>query len=270
MESVISLLKAVYLRLIEDRCWRVASALSFTTLIALVPLVTVMVSMLSLFPVFETWTSSFEDFLYRNMVPASGDTVREYINRFVNQAGKLTAVGLVILMVSAMFLFATIEDSFNEIWRIKSGRRVVHRLMVYWTVITLGPLLIVASLSVTSYIFSLPVFSESSTVFGVSNTLISLLPFVFEFLAYLLLFMVIPNGRVWLRYAVVGALVATILFEIAKRGFVRYLLNFNSYEVIYGALAAVPIFLIWIYLSWLVVLVGAHIAAVLQDRDDSP
>lgn len=252
-------------RLQQDKCMRVAAALSFTTLLALVPLITVVFSMLSVFPVFEQWTGSFEDFMYRNFVPAAGDIVRENLTRFTQQAGKLTAIGLIVLLLSALFLLATVEDNFNEIWRVQRGRSVFQRLLVYWAVISLGPLLIVASLSVSSYVLSLPFLPDQKTYQGFASHLLPVLPPLLETIAFVLFFMAMPNCAVRFRDALAGGIVAVVLFECAKKGFAIYVLNFRSYEVIYGALATIPIFLVWIYVSWLVVLVGAHVTAVLPD-----
>ncbi len=264
-DAVLSTVKMVSRRLQEDKCLRVAAALSFTTLLALVPLITVAFSMLSVFPVFEQWSGAFEDFMYRNFVPAAGDIVRENLTRFSQQAGKLTAVGLVVLLLSALFLLATVEDNFNEIWRVHRGRSVFQRLLVYWAVISLGPLLIVASLSVSSYVLSLSFLPDQRIYQGFMSHFLPVLPFLLETIAFVLFFMAMPNCSVRFRDALAGGIVAAVLFECAKKGFAIYVLNFRSYEVIYGALATIPIFLIWIYLSWLVVLVGAHVAAVLPE-----
>jgi len=263
--AVFSTVKIVVRRLREDRCLRVAAALSYTTLLALVPLITVAFSMLSVFPVFEQWSGAFEDFMYRNFVPAAGDIVRENLTRFTQQAGKLTAVGLIVLLFSALFLLATVEDNFNDIWRVHKGRSVFQRLLVYWAVISLGPLLIVASLSVSSYVLSLPFLPDQKTYQGFMSNFLPVLPFVLEIIAFVLFFMAMPNCSVRFRDALAGGIVAAVLFECAKKGFAIYVLNFRSYEVIYGALATIPIFLIWIYLSWLMVLIGAHVAAALPD-----
>ncbi len=265
LRAVLSTVKIVVRRLREDRCLRVAAALSFTTLLALVPLITVAFSMLSVFPVFEQWSVAFEDFMYRNFVPAAGDVVRENLTQFTRQAGKLTAVGLVVLLLSALFLLATVEDNFNEIWRVHKGRSVFQRLLVYWAVISLGPLLIVASLSVSSYILTLPFLPDERTYRGLMSHFLPVLPFVLETVAFVIFFMAMPNCTVRFRDALAGGIVAAVLFECAKKGFAIYVLNFRSYEVIYGALATIPIFLIWIYLSWLMVLVGAHVAAALPE-----
>ncbi|MGI9291826.1 MAG: virulence factor BrkB family protein [Gammaproteobacteria bacterium] len=265
--QIVQIVISVVKRFEQDRCFRVASALAFTTLLALVPLVTVIFSMLSLFPVFEQWSDELEAFLFKNFVPAAGDAVQAYLLEFSSQAGKLTAVGLIFLLLSTLLLLATIEDAFNDIWRVQRGRVLFQRLLVYWAVVTLGPLLTAVSLSMSSALLSLTIFSDQSLIAGVTRTLLRYLPLLFELGAYLLFYKAIPNTEVKLRHAFMGALVATILFELAKLGFAFYILNFKSYQLIYGALATIPIFFIWVYLSWLVMLIGAVIAAELKSRE---
>jgi membrane protein len=245
----------------------VASALAFTTLLALVPLVTVVFSMLSLFPVFEQWSGALEAFLFQNFVPAAGDTVKSHLHQFSDQAGKLTAVGLVFLLLSSLLLLATIEDAFNDIWRVQRGRVLFQRLLVYWAVLSLGPLLIMVSLSMSSTLLSLKVFSDQSLIADARGFLLRYLPLLFELGAYVLFFKAIPNTEVKLRHALIGGAVATVLFELAKLGFAYYILSFRSYELIYGALSTIPIFFVWVYLSWVVMLVGAVITSTLKTQE---
>ena len=261
---------------VDDRCQTNAASLSFTTLLALVPLVAVVFSSLSAFPVFEEWAAGLEDFVYKNFVPAAGEVVREYLNNFRAQAGKLTAVGLVLLswaagsavglvflIISALMLLFTIDETFHSIFRVQRRRSLIQRIVAYWAVLTLGPLLIGASLSLTSYLISLAA-SEQST----QSAILQWLPFIFEVMAFMLLYMVVPNRAVPVRSALVGAVLGAVFFETAKYGFALFVVNFKSYEVIYGALATIPIFLIWIYVSWLVILIGAVVVAVLADWND--
>ncbi len=254
----------------QDRCFRVASALAFTTLLALVPLATVIFSMLSLFPVFEQWSGELEAFIFKNFVPTAGDAVSTYIRDFSSQAGRLTAVGLIFLLVSTLLLLSTIEDAFNDIWRVKRGRLLFQRLILYWAVVTLGPMLTAVSLSMSSTLLSMKMFSEQSLVAGATQLILGYLPILFELGAYIVFYKAIPNTEVKMRHALIGAVVATILFELTKLGFAFYILNFRSYQLIYGALATIPIFFIWVYLCWLVMLLGAVVAAELKSREQKP
>lgn len=252
-------------RFSEDRCQRVAAALSFTTILSLVPLLTVGISAFSMFSGFEAWTERFQDLIYDNFVPAAGDAVSRHLRGFVQNAGRLTTVGLVFLLFASLVALSTIEDAFNDIWRVERGRSLIQRILVYWAVLSLGPLLIVASLSLSSYLLSLEFVSETAMLKGALRWMLTLVPFALELLAFLLLYVAVPNWNVPMRAALVGALFAAVLFEIAKRLFALYLLAFGSYEAIYGALATIPIFLIWVYLSWFIVLLGVELVVILSD-----
>ncbi len=265
-ENVKSIVSDVVRRFFDDHCIGIASSLSFTTLLALVPLFTVIISVLTLFPVPEALSYSVEEFLFDNFVPAAGETVQGYLHEFSTKAAQLTVFGLVFLLFSSISLMATIEDAFNSIWKVKKGRNWVQRLLVYWALLTLGPLLIVVSLSMSSALLSLSFLSEQSLVASFTESLLTYLPILLEFCAFMLFYQAIPNLEVRFVESVIGALTATVFFEIAKFGFGFWILNFNSYELIYGALATIPVFFIWVYLCWLVMLVGALVAASLQSR----
>ena len=256
------LVRAVAARFDEDRCTRVAGALSFTTVLALVPLTAIVFAVLSVFPVFEPIMNLLEDFVYANFVPAAGEVVQKYLQQFAANAGRLTAWGLLFLAVTSLMLMATIEQTFNDIWHAPPRRQLLNRFLTYWALLTLGPILIGASLSITSYVVSLPLFTTESLLSGFRAFVLGMLPALFELLAFLLAYTVVPNQSVRLRHAIVGAVVAVVLFECAKRGFALFVHYFSSYRKVYGALAALPIFLIWIYVSWVVILLGAVVTAV--------
>ncbi len=248
-----------------DRCNRVAQALSYTTLLAIVPLTTVTFAVLSIFPVFQKWMTTIQDFVYSHFVPASGQAVQKYLQVFASKSAQLTVVGLAVLVITAVMVMATIEQVFNEIWRAPQNRKLVYRFLIYWSILTLGPILFGLSLSITSYIVSLPLFAHAKwQVFSdFRHFFLGSLPFLFEILAFMLLYMVIPNMPVKWRHALAGSVFATVLFEVAKRGFAGFVIHYSSYRLIYGAIAALPVFLIWIYLSWIVILLGAIFVAEL-------
>lgn len=254
---------AVLRRFGSDRVLRHASSLAFSSLLALAPMVAIAFAMLSLFSSFEQLGSSFELFIYKFLLPTAGEELKIYIEQFANQAGQLTVIGIFFFLLSALVLLSSIEQSFNDIWRIEKGRSFISRITIYWALISLGPLLMGASLSISTYVLSLSIWSDLG---GVNSVGILLLPFVFETLAFMLLYLVMPNVKVSITHALVGALVASFLFELSKRAFALYLVNFDNYEVIYGALATLPIFLIWVYLSWVIALIGAEVVAVLQEK----
>jgi len=253
-----------------DRCPRHASALAFSSLLALAPMMAIALSMLSLFSSFEQVGTQLEDFIYRFLVPTAGDEVRAYLDQFAGKAGRLSLFGLIFFLVTALLLLFTIEESFNDIWRIKKGRSLGQRITTYWALISLGPLLMGVSLSISTYLLSVNVLEGFGYVKQVQSLGISALPILFEVLAFLLLYLVMPNAKVRFKQGLIGALVATFLFELSKSGFAFYVSNLANYELVYGALATLPIFLIWVYLSWMVALVGAEVVAAFSDEVEQP
>ncbi len=242
-----------------------AGALSYTTLLALVPLTAVTFAMFSHFEVFESWMTTAQEFIYGNFVPASGEVVSRYLQKFAANAGRLTAWGLLFLFLASLMVMATIERVFNDIWHVPQTRKRLHRYLSYGVLLVLGPVLIGISLSSTSYLVSLPLFSRHAPLGDVKVFLLAAMPVIFEWLAFWALYVVVPNYRVRLRHGLIGSLFATVIFEIAKRGFAFFMTHFTSYKAIYGAVAALPVFLIWIYLSWTIILAGAVMTATLPE-----
>ena len=255
------LLGGVVKRMRQPRVTRVASSLAFTTLLSLVPMLIVVFSILSLFPIFDKWRRIVEAFLYANFIPATGEVISKHLQELSSHTQSLTFISTGVFLISVLLLFSTIENTFNDIWRVKSGRPLVERIFVYLAMVILGPLLVVSSLSVTSYLVSLPIISNMPVPKNLNTQLLKLLPILFESTAFLLIYLIIPNQVVLLRHALIGTLVSTFLFEISKKIFTIYVTNFDSYQVIYGALWVIPVFFVWIFISWLVVLVGACITA---------
>lgn len=266
LTKLLAVIRTIPARLNSGHYFREASALSFSTILALVPLLAVVFSALSLFPIFETWSGAIQDFIYRNFLPQLGEQVRQYLEEFSANTGQLTLWGLIFLMVTSLTLLATIEDAFNEIWQVKTGRSIGVRILVYWAMLTLGPILIAASLSMSSYLLSLSILQEPGIANNLKAQLLGFLPFILELSAFVLFYLAVPNCDVRVKHALIGGLVAALLFELAKYGFTQYLLRVTTYQLIYGALAVLPVFLIWIYLSWLVVLIGAYITAAFGDQ----
>ncbi len=251
-------------RFVQDRCQRVAGALSFTAVLTVVPLTAVMLAVLSLAPGFSAWMNVIQDFIYSNFVPAAGEAVQKYLTQFASKAGRLTAVGLLFLGATAIMLMATIEQALNDIWRVTNTRKLLRRFLSYWALLTLGPILVAGSLILTSKLFLLP-FLGRAEVNILREVLDVVLPLAFEFGAVVLLYTVVPNVQVLWRNALAGGLFAAVLLEIAKYLFAAAMKYFTTYQILYGAIAVLPIFLVWIYISWVIILLGAIVTATLHD-----
>ncbi|MEO8459972.1 MAG: virulence factor BrkB family protein [Dokdonella sp.] len=269
-EKVLAFFRFTWTRFLDDRCTQAAGALSYTTIFALVPLTAAILGILAAFPVFGEWRDQLTGFVFQNFVPAAGDVVQNYLYQFADNASKATAVGILVLFFSAIALMMSIEDAFNRIFRVTVDRRAGSRLLIYWTALSLGPLLVVAALAISSYLFALPFIDIAEAQFSIKARLLSVLPFLIVWTAQLAAYTVIPNRTVAIRHAAIGALIAAILFEGTKRGFAFYVTSFTSYQKVYGALAMVPVFIFWVYLSWLIVLFGASITASLSAFDYRP
>jgi membrane protein len=256
-------LKLLGARFIQDQGLPSTASLTYTTLLSLVPLMTVTLAVFSAFPVSERVAEQVQDFVFANFIPASGEVLQQYFQQFSQKASQLTGAGFAFLVVVALMLMANIDRAFNTIWRVKSKRSPLSMFIVYWSVLSLGPLLIGVSMAVTSYLVSIPLFSAAADTFGIGRRLLGFAPLLASAVAFTLLYAVVPNRRVPIRHAVAGGVLAAVLFELAKRGFAFYLTSFPTYEAIYGALVAVPIFLVWVYLSWLVTLLGAEFTCCL-------
>jgi len=262
-ERVQSFAQFLWTRFLDDRCFETAGALAYTSLFALVPLSVVVFGILSAFPLFDTWSEQLTGFIFSNFVPSSARVVEDYLREFADSAKKLTVTGIGALLVSLLLTMWSIESTFNRVWRVPTPRPRLLRFLVYWTLLTLGSLMAVASLAVTSYLFSLPVLSGVERL-DWSQRLLGYLPNLVELAVFTFAYWLIPHRSVPFRFALAGGLFAAVLFELAKRGFAAYLLGVPTYDQLYGALAVVPIFLIWIYLSWVVVLLGASFSASLS------
>jgi len=251
-------------RFSEDHCAQIASSLTFTTLLALVPIITLALTVVAAFPVFGSLTGHLQSFVLNNLVPESVATITSYTEQFSANATRLTAVGIVILGITALLLMFTIDRAFNNIWRVSRPRPLLQRVLVYWTVLTIGPLFIGASLSLTSYLITLSLGLIDNPP-GVGLLMLKFVSLLLTSVAFALLYFAVPNRAVLKRDALLGGVAAGICFEAMKQGFGFYITNFPTYKLVYGAFAAVPIFLLWVYLSWLIIVSGAVLVAVLPE-----
>lgn len=247
-------------RFLDDRLFQAAAALAYTTLFALVPLAMVVFGVLSAFSAFKEWSGQLRDYVFANFVPGAAESLKDTLDVFLDNTGKLTAVGVIALMISLLITLNSIEATFNRIWRVSSPRPKLSRFLVYWTVLTLGALMAAASLALSARFYALPMFATSGGKL-LQNLSLSLAPILIEVVAITAIYRVVPHRTIKWRYAVAGALLAAALLELIKWGLGVYLGSFNTYQKIYGAVAAAPILLLWIYLCWVAVLLGASLAS---------
>jgi membrane protein len=248
----------------ETRCPQVASSLAFTTLLALVPFVTVTITAFGHLPGMEAISAALRTFLLENMLPdkAAGNIITTYALEFSEKATRLTLIGVAMLAVTALMLLATIEKVFNQIWGVRQPRPLLLRITVYWFVLTLGPFILGGSIFATGYLVSISMqwAPNLSWIGAFSARLLSplLLGVLFVFLYF-----AVPNHRVRFVHAFVGGLTAAVVFFLMQRAFGIFIAYFPTYTLVYGTFAALPIFLVWLYLSWIVVLLGALATATM-------
>ncbi len=250
-------------RLDEEQLPQVAGSLTFTTVLALVPILTIALAIFTTFPLFNTFRASLEAYFVQNLMPKGiANTILGYLTQFSSKATRLSAFGAVALIVTAVAMMLMIDRVFNLIWRVKTKRPITQRILVYWAIVTLGPLLIGASISLTSYLFT----ATNGVVRHVpffGGMFFSSVSILLTTVAFTLLYIVVPNRLVEWRDALCGGLLAAIAFEVVKRLFAIFVVKVPTYTVVYGAVAAFPIFLVWIYLGWLITLGGAVVTAAL-------
>jgi len=251
---------AMVRRFREERATQTAGSLAYTSLLSMVPLLTVALSIASAFPVFENAVEALQNFMFENVLPdAPGvNSIIEQIDSFMSNTGKLTAIGIIGFMVTAVMLMLTIDNALNRIFRVQRQRSILQNIFIYWAILTLAPVLVGVSLSMTTMALMASVGS------------VYLVPFFFTCVALSILYGVVPARRIEIRHAVAGGIVAGIGFEVAKRAFAFYLQQVPTYTLIYGAFATIPIFLVWLYVSWVVVLAGAVFTAMLPAYHAKP
>ncbi len=254
----------VWIRFLRNQGMANAASLTFSTLLSLVPLMAVSLAVLSLLSISEQMYDEIQVFVFENFVPAAGNVLQRYLWQFSSKAAQLTGPGFLFLLVIALLMMASIDRAFNNIWQVKRKRRPLSVFVVYWAILSLGPLLIGLSVMVSSYLISMPLFSGVAVDLVFTSKLLVFAPLIASTAAFSLLYLLVPNRRVPWRIALCGGLLAALLFELTKRGFALYIIQFPTYEVIYGALSVVPIFLIWIYLSWVITLLGAEFTFCLE------
>ena len=249
-------LRLAYDLYLEKECQKSAASLTYMTLFAIVPLLTVSYSMFSIIPAFNNVGDQFQALIFSHLLPSNEQLIIQYLNDFSLQARKLTAFGVIFLMVSAYFMLKNIEQTFNAIWNVPRERRGLANFLLYWAVLSLGPLLLGLALFMNTYLISLRIFVGNYDSFDVMDLLFQWLPWLLTSAAFMLLFVTVPNCKVHLSHAAIGGVSTLLVFELLKKAF-GWIVTHSSLKLIYGAFAIVPLFLMWINLSWMVILGGA-------------
>ena len=246
----------------QNKLTQAAGYLTYSTMLAIVPLIMVVFSIFSAFPVFNEVTGALKEFIFTNFAPSASDMVGQYIDEFVNNSKKMSAVGIISLIVVALMLINSIDRTLNSIWHDTETRPIFTSFAIYWLILMLGPLLVGVSIAASTYVKRM---FESASNFSFGLKLLSFVPFLSTWFIFTLIYMVVPNKKVSIKHSAAGALIAAVFFTLGKQAFTWYIVTFPSYQLIYGAMATLPIMLLWIQLSWTVVLLGAQLAAVLAE-----
>lgn len=246
----------------QNKLTQAAGYLTYSTMLAIVPLIMVIFSIFSAFPVFNEVTGALKELIFTNFAPSASDMVGQYIDEFVNNSKKMSAVGIISLIVVALMLINSIDRTLNNIWHDTETRPIFTSFAIYWLILTLGPLLVGVSIAASTYVKAM---FESAANFSFGLKLLSFVPFLSTWFIFTMIYMVVPNKKVSIKHSAAGALIAAVFFTLGKQAFAWYIVTFPSYQLIYGAMATLPIMLLWIQLSWTVVLLGAQLAAVLAE-----
>jgi membrane protein len=265
--------RSVYLfsRFRFDRCSENSAALTYMSLFALVPLMTVLYTMASAIPAFSGVEGQIESFLFENLVPETSSDIQNYLGDFSRQAKNLTGFGIAFLVITAILMLRNIEKAFNQIWRRRENRSAVSSFLLYWAVLSLAPVTVGLALGISTYLASFADRVVSADILGAGAQLLKSAPVLLNTLGFTLIYAAVPNCRVPLRHALIGGFAASVAFNIARSLFTTLVVG-SSYTFIYGAFAAVPLFLLWIYLSWNIVLMGAilvHSLSAYQSLEDA-
>ncbi len=274
LDRVKALLRHIGLKFRRDGLLESAGLLTYTTLLSLVPLLIVSISIVSALPGSDDWKDTTQEFAFNYFIPDTGssdsdsetikDTITDKLSSLTTRQSGLTVTMSIFLVITSLLMMSTIEGVMNRIWGVHTARSIISKIVVYWSMLTMGPVLLGASLAFSSYVFSQGLLSDLRSQAEQVPLYGYLLPVFVSALSFYLLYMIIPNRRVNWRHALLGAAVTAILFELAKKSFGIYISNFNAYSLIYDALGAIPVFLLWIYLSWCVILLGASFTASLE------
>ncbi len=261
----------LFSRFNADRCSENAAALTYMSLFALVPLLTVVYTMASAMPAFQGLEVKMQAFMFEHLMPDTGSEIRGYLDDFSQQAKNLTGPGIVFLVVTAVLMLRNIEKAFNQIWRASENRSPVSSFLLYWAVLSLAPVMIGLALALSTYLSSFAHVIEGYDVIGVKAFMLKVTPLLLSTMGFSLVYITVPNCRVPFKHCLVGGFIAAVAFHFARSVFTDLVVG-SSYTFIYGAFAAVPLFLLWIYLSWNIVLMGGilvHSMSAYQNEEQA-
>lgn len=249
---------------VKDNCQQKAASLTYTTLLSIVPILTVLLMILSSIPALDSVRDQISHIIYSNLLPQSGLQVSQYLDSFAEKSSNLTAIGAMALFVTSIMTLTTIERAFNEIWRVEDRSGGIKSLVRYWTIITLGPLVLGTAFIVSSTVQSLSFLNQQIGGYGIDwGFWVQAVSFAVTIAGFIGMYWFIPKAKVPLKNAAIAGVFVAVIFELLKYSFGIIMTNFTSYEAIYGAFAALPIFLLWIYLSWNLILIGVEISYTL-------
>jgi len=240
-----------------------AGHLAYVTLLSIVPFLAVIFYMLSAFPMFSELNKIMEDLIFNNFVPTSGNAIQEHVGGFIENTKKMSMMGIASLIVIALLLISTIDQTINRIWRCTNKRSIVQAFTIYWTILSLGPIILGSSIALSSYLLGIV---QEQGGLSVGQQLLSFMPFIIAWLTFTGIYTLVPHQRVSFRYSATGGLVASLLMNLGTDLFSLYITNFPTQQLIYGALAVIPILFVWIYFNWLIVLFGAEVTATLEEH----
>jgi membrane protein len=261
----------LFSRFDADRCSENAAALTYMSLFALVPLLTVVYTMASAVPAFQGLEVKMQAFMFEHLMPDTNSEIRGYLDDFSRQAKNLTGPGIVFLVVTAVLMLRNIEKALNQIWRASENRSPVSSFLLYWAVLSLAPITIGVALALSTYLSSFAHAMEGYDIIGAKALMLKLAPLFLSTVGFSLVYVAVPNCRVPFKHCLIGGFVAALAFHFARSVFTD-LVTSSSYTFIYGAFAAVPLFLLWIYLSWNIVLMGGilvHSLSAYQNEEQA-
>ena len=258
LHNLASRIRYLIKRCVDDRLSASAAALTYVSLFALVPLLTVTLSIASALPAAGNIEAKVDDFLLQFLLPESSTQVVAYLSTFIEQARSLTLFGVAILLITAILMLRNVEQALNDIWRNQANRKPLHSFLLYWAVLSLGPAAIGLGLGLRAFLFATANEWGGLQDYGIGAILVGLLPFAISAIGLTALYAAVPNCQVPLRHAFIGGIFAAITFTIARMAFTA-VMSQSSYSLVYGAFATAPLFLLWIYITWIIVLLGAVI-----------